>query len=90
MSLVNLRMFSRSFILRHTFERTKGEPPMTQPETSDPFPFALDEMRCPICARNAHKGLTAELSQKARSQGMIGCPVHGPVQADIVIKIRTA
>lgn len=54
------------------------------------FHFGLDEMRCPICGRRAHKGLTAQLGQKARSEGVMGCEMHGPVKADIVISLRTA
>jgi hypothetical protein len=52
-----------------------------------PFPFSLQEMRCPICGRRPHKGLTAELSARARSEGMVGCEIHGPVQAIIVASI---
>ena len=52
------------------------------------FRFGLDEMRCPICGRRPHKGLTAQLSQRARSQGMMACEIHGPVKAEIVISLR--
>lgn len=52
-----------------------------------PFPFSQQEMRCPICGRHPHRGFTAELSARARSEGMIGCEVHGPVQAVIVASI---
>ena len=54
------------------------------------FRFGLDEMRCPICGRRPHKGLTAQLGQKARSEGVMACEMHGPVKADIVISLRTA
>jgi len=53
------------------------------------FRFGLDEMRCPICGRRPHKGLTAQLSQRARSQGVMACEIHGPVKAEIVISLRT-
>jgi hypothetical protein len=53
------------------------------------FRFSLDEMRCPICGRRPHMGLTSQLSEKARSEGMMGCEIHGPVKADIVISFGT-
>jgi hypothetical protein len=53
------------------------------------FRFSLDEMRCPICGRRPHIGLTAQLSEKARSEGVMGCEIHGPVKADIVISFGT-
>lgn len=53
------------------------------------FRFSLDEMRCPICGRRPHIGLTSQLSEKARSEGMMGCEIHGPVKADIVISFGT-
>lgn len=53
----------------------------------EPFPFSLDEMRCPICGRRPHKGLTAQLSARARSEGMISCEMHGPIEGLIVVSV---
>lgn len=53
------------------------------------FRFGLDEMRCPLCGRRPHKGLTAQLAQKARSEGVMACEMHGPIKADIVISLHT-
>jgi hypothetical protein len=57
--------------------------------TYEEFRFDLDEMRCPICGRRPHKGLTVQLSNKARSRGMMACEMHGPVKAEIIISLRT-
>lgn len=50
----------------------------------EPFHFTLDEMFCPICKRQPHKGLTKQLSARARAEGYVSCEMHGPVKADIV------
>lgn len=59
-------------------------------EKHEEFRFGLDEMRCPICGRRPHKGLTAQLSNKARSRGMMACEMHGPVKAEIITSLRTS
>jgi len=65
--------------MKNRVQRTYGE-----------FRFGLDEMRCAICGRLPHKGFTAMLSEKARSEGMMACEMHGPVKAEIVVALRCA
>jgi hypothetical protein len=52
--------------------------------------FDLGDMRCPICKRRPHGGLTNQLGAAARNRGFIACSVHGPVEGEIVIAMRPA
>jgi hypothetical protein len=78
-----LRLFGAVRSAKRSLRVVSGKPA----RKFQPFPFSPQEMRCPICGRSPHKGLTAELSGRARSEGMIGCEIHGPVQAVIVAPI---
>lgn len=61
--------------------------PVERPTEYKPFRFSLEEMRCPICGRQPHRGLTKQLSERARSEGMIGCVLHGPVKGEILLSL---
>ena len=51
------------------------------------YRFSLEDLRCPICARKPHKGLTKQLSAAARSKGTIQCAIHGPVQGEVLLSM---
>ena len=53
----------------------------------DEYRFGLKDLRCSICHRRAHPGLTKQLSSAARSKGIIQCGIHGPVEAEVRISV---
>ena len=53
----------------------------------DEYRFGLKDMRCSICHRQPHPGLTKQLSPAARSRGIIQCGIHGPVEAEVRISV---
>ncbi len=52
--------------------------------------FDLGDMRCPICKRRPHGGLTNQLGAAARNRGFIACSMHGPVEGEVLIAMRPA
>lgn len=85
-----LKALLRLAAARYAVKNSSNKAPIRSVEPKyEKFRFALEEMRCPICGRRPHRGLTAQLSQRARSMGVMACGMHGPVKAEIVIALRT-
>lgn len=53
----------------------------------DEYRFGLKDLRCSICHKRPHPGLTRQLSGVARSRGIIHCEMHGPVEAEVRISV---